>query len=132
MANIHAFANMNSNFQIALPQLIREYMKLKPGEIVEMVPSGNGRDIIIRRSVPSWEDTVVDWYRKHYHLLSSRCRFVTDGEYTVCFYNPIQDVSRCGYAKRMYRDKYNAEIARVAAYARAIGTPIDKLVGWKG
>ena len=92
--------------------------------------------IVIRKYKKSWEQCAIDFHDSHPHIFQDKTAtyaFYHHGQYTVCFVNSCGvKNSRIGTAKRYTKDSHDYRIGKVAAYARAIGQPIDELIGYKG
>ena len=117
--------------RIAIPKEIRNALGLETGEQVELYTNKNG-EIILKKYKKSWEDTVIEWWEKHRDEVYRYSNFSYECEYTFCVVRRPNDITRAGYAKKFYSDRNDSRIAQVAAYARAIGEPINELVGWEG
>ena len=117
--------------RIVIPKEIRRNMGLKDGDMLEIITNYNGKEIVIRPYTKSWEDTVIEWWENNRNEVYRYSNFSYECEYTFCVVRRPNDITRAGYAKKFYSDRNDNRIAQVAAYARAIGTPINKLVGWE-
>lgn len=118
--------------RIAIPKEIRNNLRAKGGDAFE-IHSNNRGEIIIRKYRKSWEETVLEWWEKNYNRPAMRrASFSYLGDYTFCIVRLANGRDVAGFAKRYCRDEDNASIGQVAAFARAIGTPINELVGWEG
>lgn len=123
--------------RIAIPKEIRRNFGLKTGDALEIITNYNNEEIVIRPYRKSWEECAIDFYDTHPHIFdtifgSPYC-FHHSGFYTVCFINSDCNHSSCyGVAKRYIKDSPDHRIGKVAAYARAIGQPINELIGYKG
>lgn len=121
--------------RVVIPKEIRRNMGLKDGDALEIITNYNGKEIVIRPYKKSWEEYAIDFYNINPHIFrdSSAYTFHHYGYYTVCFINGCCDKnSRTGTAKRHIKDHHDYRIGKVAAYARAIGQPIDELIGYEG
>ena len=118
--------------RIAIPKEIRRNMNLKEGDALEIIPNYNGTELVIRPYGKSWEEYVIEWWEKHRDEVYRYSTFSYECEYTFCVVRRPNDVTRAGYAKKFYSDKNDNRIGQVAAYARAIGQPINELIGYKG
>jgi AbrB family looped-hinge helix DNA binding protein len=118
--------------RVVIPKEIRRTLKIKEGDPLEIIPNYNGTEIVIRPYRKSWEDTVLEWWEANRNMALRYAAFSRVNDYTFCVVTRPNDCSRGGYAKRFFKDKDDYRIAQVAAYAKAIHVPIDKLVGWKG
>lgn len=74
----------------------------------------------------TFEQCCHEFHEKHPYLYE-KSNFLEDREYTVCI-NPYGD---CGVAKRCNKDSPDSIIGRVAAFARATGQDLDKMIGYK-
>ena len=118
--------------RITFPKEIRRNMGLKEGDALEIITNYNGKEIVIRPYKKSWEDTVIEWWTKNQNRPAlRRASFCRMGDYTFCTVDKSYDGMVAGFAKRYCKDKDDDRIGRVAAFARAIGKPINELVGWK-
>lgn len=117
--------------RIAFPVANLNSINLHKGDPVEISIQKDGT-IIIRPYKKSWEDTVLEWWEANRNMALRYAAFSRVNDYTFCVVTRPNDCSRGGYAKRFFKDKDDYRIAQVAAYAKAIHVPIDKLVGWKG
>ena len=117
--------------RVVIPKEIRRALKIKEGDPLEIYTERDG-SIIIKPYRKSWEDTVLEWWEANRNMALCYAAFSRVNDYTFCVVTRPNDCSRGGYAKRFFKDKDDYRIAQVAAYAKAIHVPIDKLVGWKG
>ena len=120
---------------IVIPKEIRRALQMEIGTQVEMRTNNNG-EIILKKYKKSWEQHAIDFYDSHPHIFLDKTAtyaFYHHGHYTVCFINSccVKD-SRVGTAKRHTKDSHDYRIGKVAAYAHAIGQPIDEMIGYKG
>ena len=116
--------------RIAIPKEIRRALHLEDGTQIEMRTNKNG-EIILKKYKKSWEDTVLEWWEKNYNRPAMRrSTFTRIGDYTFCVLCK-PDGCIAGFAKRYFDDKDDDRIGKVAAFARAIGKPINELVGWE-
>ena len=121
--------------RVAIPKEIRRNLNIKEGDALEIIPNYNGTEFVIRPYKKSWEEYVIDFYDAHPHIFSNAAiySFYHSGKYTVCFINAhSNENSRIGTAKRYIKDTHDYRIGKVAAYARAIGQPINEMIGYKG
>lgn len=118
--------------RISIPKEIRHALRLETGAQIEMRTNKNG-EIILRKYKKSWEDTVLEWWNENYNRPTMRrSNFTRMGDYTFCVLCKSDGTCIAGFAKRCFGDKDNDRIGKVAAFARAIGKPINELVGWEG
>jgi AbrB family looped-hinge helix DNA binding protein len=121
--------------RVVIPKEIRRSLKIEEGDPLEIYTERDG-SIILKPYYKSWEEYALDFYDSHPHIFlrkDSPYVFYHWGYYTVCFINGnCNKNSRYGVAKRYIKDNNNYRIGEVAAYARAIGQPIDELIGYKG
>ena len=107
-------------------------INLRRGDPVEITLQKDGT-ITIRKYKKTWEDTVLDWWKKYYRRPAmKRAEFYRMGDYTFCVITNVDCSTTVGVAKRFCKDTDNEIIGKVAAFARALGTPINELIGWKG
>lgn len=118
--------------RIVIPEAIRKHLHIREGEPMEVQYNRNG-EIIIRKYKKSWEDTVLEWWAENYDRPAMRrSNFTRMGDYTFCVLCKPDGTCIAGFAKRHFGDKDDDRIGKVAAFARAVGKPINELVGWKG
>ena len=118
--------------RIAIPKEIRRTLKINEGDALELYTNKNG-EIILKKYKKSWEDTVLEWWYENYNRPAmKRSNFTRIGDYTFCVLCKPDGTCIAGFAKRCFGDKDDDRIGNVAAFARAIGKPINELVGWKG
>lgn len=116
---------------VVIPKEIRRTSKIKEGNPLEIYTECDG-SIILKPYRKSWAEIVIEWWEKHRDEVYRYSNFSYECEYTFCVVRRPNDVTRAGYAKKFRSDRNDSRIAQVAAYARAIGMPIDELVGWEG
>ena len=118
--------------RITFPIADLHSINLHIGDPVEITLQKDGT-IIIRSRKKSWEETVLQWWKKYYRRPAmKRAEFYHMGDYTFCIITNVDSSTSVGVAKRFCKDTDNEIIGKVAAFARALGTPINELVGWKG
>lgn len=122
--------------RVAIPKVILEKLKIHEGDTFEIFTDKDGT-VTLKPYYKSWEQCAIDFYGSHPHIFvkkeDSPYEFYGCGHYTVCFINSNRNKdSRCGVAKRYAKDSHDSRIGKVAAYARAIGQPINELIGYKG
>lgn len=121
--------------RLVIPKVIRENLKICDGDAFEIFTDRDGT-VTFKPYYKSWEQCAIDFYDSHPHIFlmkDSPYVFHCCGHYTVCFINSNYNKdSRCGVAKRYAEDSHDSRIGQVAAYARAIGQPINELIGYKG
>ena len=128
--------------RLVIPKEIRRNMGLNDGDALEIGYNNNGI-ITIRKYKKSFEQCAIDWYNKATNIhdnsdLNFRYFRNTDfwqrGEYTFCVVDALIDnfTFRAGYAKRFERDIFDERIGRVAAFARAMGRNLNKMIGYEG
>lgn len=128
--------------RIVIPKEIRRNMGLNDGDALEIDYNSNGI-ITIRKYKKSFEQCAIDWYNKATNPYDNSdfnfiCFRSTDfwrrGEYTFCVVG--RDVpnfpSRAGYAKCFEEDIFDERIGKVAAFARAMGRNLNKMIGYEG
>ena len=126
--------------RIVIPKEIRRNMGLNDGEALEI--DYNNGTISIRKYKKSFEQCAIEWYNKatnvhdksdfNFHYFRN-ADFWRRGEYTFCVVGaPIYGFpSRAGYAKRFEEDTFDERIGRVAAFARAMGRDLNKMIGYE-
>lgn len=118
--------------RITFPIANLHSINLHKNDPVEITLQKDGT-ITIRKYKKSWEDTVLDWWKKYYRRPAmKRAEFYRMGDYTFCIITNVDSSTSVGVAKRFCKDTDNDIIGKVAAFARALGTPINELIGWKG
>ena len=118
--------------RIAFPIANLNSINLHKGDSVEISIQKDGT-ITIRPYKKSWEDTAIEWWEKNQNRPAiRRSSFTRMGDYTFCVLCQPDGVCHAGFAKRRFGDKEDERIGKVAAFARALGHPIDEVIGWKG
>lgn len=128
--------------RIVIPKEIRRTLKIKEGDPLEIYTEHDG-SVVFKPYKKSFEQCAVDWYNKATNPYDNSdfnfiCFRSTDfwrrGEYTFCAVGrDIPNfVSRAGYAKRFEKDAFDERIGRVAAFARAMGRNLNKMIGYEG
>jgi len=115
--------------RITIPKEIRRNMGLNDGDALEITYT-NGT-VSIRKYKKSFEQCAIEWYNSHQHEMNN-CLFHVESEYTFCIVRFIGELPRAGYAKRFKDDAWDYRIGRVAAYARAMGRNLNKMIGYEG
>ena len=119
--------------RIVIPLEIRRNMGLKENDAFEIIANNNGKEIVIRPHKKSWEDTVIEWWEKNQDRPAiRRSDFTRMGDYTFCVLCKSDGTNTAGFAKRRFGDQEDDRIGKVAAFARALGRPVDEVIGWKG
>ena len=119
--------------RIVIPKEIRRTLKINEGDALELITNYNGKEIVLRPYKKSWEDTAIEWWEKNQNRPAiKRSTFTRIGDYTFCVLCQPDGVCYAGFAKRRFGDKEDERIGKVAAFARALGHPIDEVIGWKG
>lgn len=120
--------------RLVIPKEIRRNLDIKEGDPLEIATYEG--TITIRKYKKSFEQCAIDFYNNHPHIFvrkDSPYVFYCCGHYTVCFINSDYNKdSRYGVAKRYAKDSHDSRIGQVAAYARAIGQPINQMIGYEG
>lgn len=118
--------------RIVIPKELRHTLRMEEGTPLELHTNKNG-EIVIKKYKKSWADVVLEWWEKNYNRPAMRrSTFTRMGDYTFCVVDRPYDSSVAGFAKRYCNDTNDDRIGKVAAFARAIGKPINELVGWEG
>ena len=118
--------------RIVIPKEIRKYLYIQEGDPMEVQYNRNG-EIIIRKYKKSFEQCAEEWYNEHINLMDE-CEFIHRGDYTFCIAPAIRyhsQHSHGGHAKRYSDDKYNTTVARVAAFANALGKNLNEMIGYE-
>lgn len=115
--------------RIVIPKEIRRNMGLNDGDALEI--GYNNNTISIRKYKKSFEQCAIDWFNSHQYEMNNTY-FRIEGEYTFCIVRVPRMPSRGGYAKRHKEDVWDSRIGRVAAYARATGRNLNKMIGYEG
>ena len=126
--------------RIVIPKEIRRNMGLNDGDALEITYT-NGT-ISIRKYKKSFEQCAIEWYNKaiidhdngnldFYHFRHTA--FWRHGDYTFCVVgcNIPNFIPRGGHAKRFERDTFDERIGKVAAYAKAMGRNLNKMIGYE-
>lgn len=130
--NNNSIRRIDDMGRVIIPSEICRNLKLKEGDRMEVSVDGKG-NILIRKYKETWEETVLKWWKRNYFLPAlKRAEFYRMGIYTFCIIRHADCSTVAGFAKRYCKDTDNETIGKVAAYARALGIPINKLIGWKG
>lgn len=117
--------------RIVIPKNLRRDMHINEGDPME-VYLRNG-EIVIRKYKKSFEECAEVWYNEHLNLMRE-CEFIPHGDYTFCIVPAGLGYSqhrRGGHAKRHANDRYNATVARVAAYANAMDKNLNEMIGYE-
>lgn len=114
---------------VTIPKEIRRNMGLNDGDALE-IGYKNGT-ISIRKYKKSFEQCAIDWYNTHVWEMKNTY-FRIESEYTFCIVRNSGTPTRAGYAKRFKGDAWDNRIGRVAAYARAMGRNLNKMIGYEG
>ena len=114
--------------RIVIPKEIRRNMGLNDGDALEI--TYNNSTVSIRKYKKSFEQCAIDWYNTHEWEMNSTY-FRIENEYTFCIVRFIGELPRAGYAKRFKNDAWDHRIGRVAAYARAMGRNLNKMIGYE-
>ena len=139
MANYGIVRRIDDLGRVVIPKEIRRNMHLNDGDALEIVY--NNGTVSIRKYKKSFEECAIEWYNKATNVHdNSDVNFVyfrsTDfwrrGEYTFCITHFLSELPRAGYAKRFEKDTFDERIGRVAAYARAMGRNLNKMIGYEG
>ena len=118
--------------RVVIPKEIRRTLKIKEGDPLEIFTERDG-SVILKPYRKSWEECALEWYESYEKLLS-RCYFRFEGYYTFCIANHYNanEPKRAGFAKRFCKDEHNPRIAKVAAYANAMGYDLNEMIGYEG
>lgn len=126
--------------RIVIPKEIRRNMGLNDGDALEITYT-NGT-VSIRKYKKSFEQCAIEWYNKavntwdnsdfNFHYFRHTA-FWRHGDYTFCVVgcNIPNFIPRGGHAKRFERDTFDERIGKVAAYAKAMGRNLNKMIGYE-
>lgn len=114
--------------RLVIPKEIRRNMGLKDGDALEI--DYNNGTVSIRKYNKSFEQCALDWYNGHQVEINST-DFYTKNEYTFCIVHFPYGPTRAGFAKCSKDDAWDFRIGRVAAYARAMGRNLNKMIGYE-
>ena len=128
MANNGIVRRIDDLGRVTIPKEIRRNMGLNDGDALEIITNGN--EIVIRPYKKSFEQCAIDWFSSHQHEMNS-CFFRFEDEYTFCITRSPGELPRAGYAKRFKDDDWDPRIGKVAAYARAMGRNLNKMIGYE-
>ena len=128
--------------RIVIPKEIRRELKIEEGGLVEIFYDHDG-SITIKTHRKSFEQCAIDWYHKAMNPQNKndpdfyrfrRASFKLFEDYTFCIVdNPsFTHPTRGGFAKRFTDDIYDERIGKVAAYAKATGRDLNKMIGYEG
>ena len=129
MANNGIVRRIDDLGRIVIPKEIRRNMGLNDSDALEITYT-NGT-VSIRKYKKSFEQCAIKWYNSHQHEMNN-CLFHVESEYTFCIVRFVGELPRAGYAKRFKDDVWDYRIGRVAAYARAMGRNLNKMIGYEG
>lgn len=116
--------------RVVIPKEIRRNMDLKDGDALEILTNYNNKEIVIRKYKKSFEQCAIDWFNSHQYEMNNTY-FRIEGEYTFCITRFLGELPRAGYAKRFHGDAWDHRIGKVAAYARAMGRDLNKMIGYE-
>jgi AbrB family looped-hinge helix DNA binding protein len=114
--------------RIVIPKEIRRNMGLNDGDALEITYT-NGT-VSIRKYKKSFEQCAIEWFNSHQYEMNNTY-FRIEGEYTFCIVRDYNTPTRAGYSKRFKDDAWDHRIGRVAAYARAMGRNLNKMIGYE-
>ena len=118
--------------RVVIPRDIRQSLNMREGDLLEIYVENDG-SIVLKPHKKSWEDTAIEWWEKNQNRPAiKRSTFTRMGDYTFCVICKPDGTNTAGFAKRRFGDKEDERIGKVAAFTRAIGRPIDEIIGWKG
>lgn len=130
MTNTGIIRRIDDLGRIVIPKEIRRNMDLNDGDALEI--TYNNGVVSIRKYKKSFEQCAIDWFNNHQVDLLNNCYYRVEGEYTFCIVRHYNTPSRAGYAKRFKDDAWDHRIGKVAAYARAMGRNLNKMIGYEG
>lgn len=117
--------------RIVIPKNLRRDMHINEGDPMEVYLRDG--EIVIRKYKKSFEECAEVWYNEHINLMD-QCEFIPRGDYTFCIVPAGLGYSqhrRAGHAKRHADDRYHTVVARVAAYANAMGKNLNEMIGYE-
>ena len=129
MANNGIVRRIDDLGRVTIPKEIRRNMGLNDGDALEI--TYNNGTVSIRKYKKSFEQCAIDWYNTHVWEMDNTY-FRIEGEYTFCIVRFIGELPRAGYAKRFKDDAWDHRIGKVAAFARAMGRNLNKMIGYEG
>ena len=116
--------------RLVIPKEIRRNIGIREGDPLEINTTNEGT-ITIRKYKKFFEQCAIEWYNSHQHEMNN-CLFHVESEYTFCIVRFVGELPRAGYAKRFKDDVWDYRIGRVAAFARAMGRNLNKMIGYEG
>ena len=128
MANNGIVRRIDDLGRVTIPKEIRRNMNLNDGDALEITYT-NGT-VSIRKYKKSFEQCAIEWFNTHGWEMNNTY-FRVEGEYTFCIVRFIGELPRAGYAKRFKDDAWDHRIGKVAAYARAMGRNLNKMIGYE-
>jgi AbrB family looped-hinge helix DNA binding protein len=128
MANNGIVRRIDDLGRVVIPKEIRRNMGLNDGDALEITYT-NGT-VSIRKYKKSFEQCAIEWFNSHQYEMNNTY-FRIEGEYTFCITRFIGELPRAGYAKRFKDDAWDHRIGRVAAYAKAMGRNLNKMIGYE-
>ena len=129
MANNGIVRRIDDLGRVTIPKEIRRNMKLNDGDMLEI--GYNNGTISIRKYKKSFEQCAIEWFDTHMWEMNNTY-FRVDGEYTFCIVRFVGELPRAGYAKHFKDDAWDHRIGKVAAFARAMGRNLNKMIGYEG
>ena len=129
MANNGIVRRIDEIGRVTIPKEIRRNMGLNEGDALEI--TYNNGTVSIRKYKKSFEQCAIDWFNSHQYEMNNTY-FRIEGEYTFCIVRDFNTPPRAGYSKRFKDDACDHRIGRVAAYARAMGRNLNKMIGYEG
>lgn len=130
MANNGIVRRIDDLGRIVIPKEIRRNIGIREGDPLEINTTYEGT-ITIRKYKKSFEQCAIDWFNAHQFDMNN-CYFHVHGEYTFCIVHILGMLSRGGYAKCFKGDAWDHRIGKVAAFARAMGRNLNKMIGYEG
>lgn len=129
MANYGIVRRIDDLGRIVIPKEIRRNMGLNDGDALEI--TYNNGTVSIRKYKKSFEQCAIDWFNNHQVEINS-VNFFFKEDYTFCYTRFPYTPTRAGFAKCFKDDAWDHRIGKVAAYARAMGRNLNKMIGYEG
>lgn len=119
--------------RIVIPKEIRRTLNIKEGDALEISTTKKG-GIFIKKYSRSFEECCHAWMESpasKYVTERRNATWVHNGDYTMCIVINGER-TQYGVAKRYKEDAYDSVVGKVASYARAVGVPVNQMIGYEG